>query len=272
VSSVKLGEFGLEPPGDLPDGILLCNDVFGHVRVQAAKQGLCYIRPAYGTVSRYGLIPTASSMDQIGVVCGNPAEGYDILSQIAGVDEKDGAMRPDNSLSYTNKSGVITAAVPEDAGGSITEVYQRLGAEKVKLPHYELYSSVHAILAYAELSNNISRYDGLKFGHRAAEYRGLEELYTKSRTEGFGLEAKLAAIVGGLVLSTEYYEKYYVRAMRLRRVIRDSARQVLGKYGVIVLPAGNPLAALAGLPSLTAGGVEFVADVGNKDALIATQE
>ena len=248
---IALGEFGLEAPGELPGAPLLCNDVFGHVRIQTAKQGLCYIRPAYGTVSRYGLVPAAASMDQIGVVCKDPVEGFSLLSAIAGHDEKDGAMFPEKRYTY-NKTGQtpkISRAAPA---------------------YGDVYAQVTAILAYAEISNNISRYDGVKFGYRAPDCKGLESLYTKTRTEAFGLEAKLAAVMGCLLLSQDNYTKYYKKALKIRRVIKKSLR--FDEHDVIVLPPESHLAVLCGLPSLTFGGVQLAANVKNEGALLAAWE
>ena len=235
--SVAMGEFGLEPPPeDLPTP-LLCNDIFGFVRKQAAKRGLCYIRPKYGTVSRYGLIPAACSMDQIGVLCQTPVEGFAILAKIAGHDPKDGAMLPR-----------ILHEKPESFKG----LYK-----SGSLPFSGVYARVLQILAYAEISNNINRYDGIKFGKRAAGFRGLNDLYLKTRTENLGENAKLAAIMGAWVLSSGQYAKYYDKAMRVRRLIRESL--TFDGYDAVSVEPGSPLAVLAGLPSLVIGSAEYVA-------------
>jgi aspartyl-tRNA(Asn)/glutamyl-tRNA(Gln) amidotransferase subunit A len=177
---VKLSEFGMGEPGELPSP-LLCNDIFGHIRRQADKQGLCYIRPEYGTVSRYGLIPAACSMDQIGIVAANPAEGFALLEKITGCDSKDGAMQYESAR---RASGDVT---PRRV--NITPAYA------------DMQNQVLHILAYAEFSNNISRYDGIKFGFRSQSAKNLESLYTNTRTEGFGLDAKLTAIMGAFVIT-----------------------------------------------------------------------
>ena len=253
---IKLAEFGMGDPGELPDAPLLCNDVFGHVRTRAAAQGLCYIRPAYGTVSRYGLIPTASSMDQIGVACKNPFEGYCLLSAIAGHDENDGAMFPEKRYTYTkaaNKPRQIDAR----------QTYKTL-------PYADLFGHVMTILTCAELCNNISRYDGIKFGYRAPGFRGLDELYVKTRTEALGGEARFAAIMGCIVLSHGYYGSVYDKAMRIRRLIKESLP--FDEYDILALAPDNPLPQLAGLPSLTFSNMQLVSNVGNEGALLAGWE
>ncbi len=285
---LPLGEFGLSAPGRLPLGegarpnenpaFLLCSDIFGFVRAQAVKQGLCSIRPTYGTVSRYGLIPAACSMDQIGLVCQNPPEGFDLLARMAGHDEKDGAMFPEKSYRYASEKENIRWGAHFSADGAESRAAEAFLQSK-GVAEYEKHTEdclsvagqVMNILAYAEIAGNLSRYDGIKFGHRAQNYRGLEALYTKSRTEGFGTETKLAILIGCMVLSQDYYKIYYEKAMKIRRLIRDAL--CFGSYDVLALPVGSPLAVLAGLPSLTfgdgLGGVQLVAPVKQEGVLLA---
>ena len=282
---VRLSEFGLGEPGELPGSPLLCNDVFGFVRRRAGQQGLCYIRPTYGTVSRFGLIPVAASMDQIGLVCKDPKEGYSLLSHIAGYDENDGAMFTDRSYTYKAESKEIKWYSFRSPGGKnpLDAFMEKINAkenvsgriDRVEAPPSSaVYDQVTQILGYAEISNNISRYDGIKFGYRTPNYRNLEELYTKSRTEGFGLEAKLAALMGYVILSKDNYEKYYDKAMKIRRLIKESL--CFDKYDVVILTDDNPLAVLAGLPSLTFGyngtGIQLAADVKKENVLLKAWE
>ena len=252
-----LTNFGLADPGELPGSPMLCNDVFGHVRRRAAGQGLCYIRPTYGTVSRYGLIPTASSMDQIGIICKEPPEGFPLLAAISGYDEKDGAMFPEKNYSYAK-----------------TDKKTSIADESLQLPYSDVYSQILQILAFAEISGNLNRYDGIKFGYRAQGYKSLDTLYTKTRTEAFGLEAKLAIVMGCLLLSQDYYVKYYEKAMKIRRLIKESLP--FTQYDVITIPDDCPLAELAGLPSLTFShngkGIQLVADVKKESYLLAAWE
>jgi Asp-tRNA(Asn)/Glu-tRNA(Gln) amidotransferase A subunit family amidase len=250
LTGVILGEFGLEPPQDDLPTPLLCNDIFGHIRKQAAKRGLCYIRPKYGTVSRYGLIPAACSMDQIGVLCESPDEGFALLARIAGHDPKDGAMLPQKSYVYSK---------PESFKGI---------RKAENLPYSDVYAQVLHILAYAEISNNISRYDGIKFGKRAAGFKGLNDLYLKTRTEYFGGETKLALVMGAWALSSGQYAGIYEKAMKIRRLIKESLN--FEGYDALEVEPGNPLAVLAGLPSLTFNGTEYVAET--ESALLGAWE
>ena len=273
IEMVKLAEFGLGDPGELPGSPLLCNDIFGHVRHRAAIQGLFYIRPTYGTVSRYGLIPAASSMDQIGIVCREPAEGFSLLSAIAGNDPNDGAMFPEKNYTYKAEKKELRWSAPHQTKA----VAGKSGAKGIieySDTYGDIYNQIMAILGYAEISNNISRYDGLKFGFRAASYKNLDDLYIKTRTEGFGLEAKLVSVMGFLVLTQDYYTKYYDKALKIRRLIKESLR--FDTYDVIALPVDNHLAVLAGLPSLTfncdGNGVQLVADVKKENVLLSAWE
>ena len=276
--SVKLAEFGLGDPQELAGVPLLCNDVFGHVRRRAAQQGLCYIRPTYGTVSRFGLIPVAASMDQIGIVCKIPQDGFSLLQAIAGFDENDGAMFPETSYSYKAEDKEIKwgAFLPSGTDSAVELFIKKTGIKAItcKDNFADMYSQVMQILGFAELSSNISRYDGIKFGYRASDYRNLDELYKKTRTEGFGPEAKLAVIMGCLVLSQDYYDIYYDKALRIRRLIKEQLS--FDKYDVIVLQDDNPLAVLAGLPSLTFSlngiGVQLAADVKKENVLLSAWE
>jgi len=250
---VALGPFGMGSDAPLPDGMVLCNDLFGKTSRQAAKQGLCALRPTYGTVSRYGLIPAACSMDQIGVICQNPEDGWQFLSLIAGKDDKDGAMLPHQSYVYQK-----------------ADKPPRIADASLALPYADVYDAVMLILSSAEISNNISRYDGIKFGHRTANYTGLHDLYVNTRTEAFDQQTKQMAVMGALVLSQDYYVPYYEKAMKIRRLIKASLP--FDQYDVLTLPVDSPLAQLAGLPSLTVGTVQLVADALNETALHAAWE
>ena len=267
----------------------LCNDLFGTYRRRAAEAGLCYVRPTYGTVSRFGLIPLVCSMDQVGIVCKHPADGFTILSVIAGNDPKDGAMFPEEKYVYAETGEKLRIGVPSavvnraDEGTQIS--IHRFASEHtstdIELEYFDVYKQVMFILACAEASSNLMRYDGVKFGYRSAAYRNLNELYVNSRTEALGVEAKLASIMGFMVLSQGNYEIYYEKAMKLRRLIKESLR--FDEYDVVVLPAtlsGDPyenlslfaLAPLAGLPSVSFSfegqGMQLIADVKNENALL----
>jgi aspartyl-tRNA(Asn)/glutamyl-tRNA(Gln) amidotransferase subunit A len=268
----------------------LANDVFGLYRRQAADRSLFYIRPTYGTVSRYGLVPTACSMDQIGVVCKNAADGFALLTRIAGRDEKDGAMLDAKGYEYKATDKKLTLGIPSDiiqkadapTRQSIQGFCDLFASKTIRLDYFDVYATVLTVLAGAEITANLSRYDGVKYGSRAADYKGLNDLYVKTRSQGFGRDAKLMAVLGNVVLSQSGYEKYYFKAMQIRRLIRQSL--TFDTYDFIVLPCavdGSPcqnlslyaLTALAGLPSVTFGykgqGLQLVAAAQNEGLLLS---
>ena len=262
---VELSEFGtggLFDEETLTDAvnnadIILCNDYTGAISRAAAANGLYYIHPTYGTVSRYGLIPAVSSMDQIGILCKNPEEGFDILKIIQGYDEKDGVM----SSLFSPLTGELKNTSPLD-----NSPLDNKTEEPSPCPALE---QVMRILCCGELANNISRYDGVKFGYRAKEYNGLNELYTKSRTEAFGEGVKLAAIIGAMVLYQEDGERIYDKAMKVRRMIRDSFE--FDKYDVI--KSCNPaISRLCGFPSLTTPQCTYISGAGCEDILKAIRK
>jgi len=278
------------------DGVVnyaLCNDVFGKYRKQAAENSCCYIHPTYGTVSRFGLIPLASSIDQIGVVCKNVTDGFELLSKIAGNDSKDGAMFSEERYSYSSNNENIKIGVPKSViqktesfnSDIMSDLSNKFQTSEMELQYFDVYKQVMYILSCAEISNNINRYDGIKFGYRTPSFRGVNDLYVKTRSEGFGAETKLAAIMGTMVLSHEHYVPYYEKAMKIRRLIKESLR--FDTYDIIVLPckiSENPyenlslyaLSTLAGLPSITFMKnnhcVQFIGNVKREDLLLSAWE
>ncbi|MCL1829206.1 MAG: amidase family protein [Oscillospiraceae bacterium] len=274
-------------------GFCLCNDIFGIYRRRAAENGLCYIHPTYGTVSRLGLMPAVSSMDQIGVLCRDLTSGFMILSLIAGADEGDGAMFPEKNYDYTATGKKPKLGLPmslidkadEKTRESVSDFAAGFDTVKIELEYLDICSRVMYILSCAEISNNISRYDGMKFGRRASGCRDTNEIYVKTRSECFAPDTKLTCITGCLVLSRDNYVPYYEKAMKLRRLIKESLR--FDKYDLIVLPceiSENPyenlslysLANLAGLPSVSFSykgrGIMLIANVKCENRLSAAWE
>lgn len=199
---------------------ILCNDVFGHLRCDAPKHNLIYIHPAYGTVSRFGLVPTVSSMDQIGVLCRNLDDGIKVFSIISGHDSRDGTSLPNDAYNFDAKDETATIQT----------------AENVSFKYLDVLPQVFYILAAAEICNNTNRYDGIKFGCRAQNTKDLDELYKKTRTEGLGRDVCLASIVGCMVLSQEHYNAFYNKAMQVRRLVYDYYNTLLTNIDVLQLP------------------------------------
>ena len=201
--------------------VVLCNDVYGKIARMAAMNGLVFIQGAYGTISRCGIMQTVSSMDRVGVLCKCAEDGVKVLSTISGKDEKDGSMFEDASYEY----------------GFAAEKPTVIDFKDADMKYFDVLPAVFYTLATAELCNNTNRYDGVKFGYRAENINGINDLYLKSRTEGLGFDIQIASMVGCMVLAKENYEKWYYKAMQLRRMIRDYYTELLTEADVLVLPA-----------------------------------
>ena len=233
---------------------VLCNDIFGKLRRQGPQNGLTYVHPAYGTVSRYGLVATVSSMDQIGVLCRTVEDAAAVLNVISGHDPRDG-----------------TTLLPNAGPLQETTV---AGSEFCSNMHPSLPFSVFYILAAAEICNNTTRFDGVKFGYHA-EAKGLEEVYVRSRSEGMGRDLQLASLVGCMVLSKTHYNGLYDKAMRVRCMLKDSYNALLdennmdalGALGFFAIPALCGLAAIS-MPGKNVG-AQLVCRHGQENAMFA---
>lgn len=233
----------------------LGSDTGGSIRQPSSFCGVAGIKPTYGTVSRYGLIAYGSSLDQIGPVAKDVADCAAILEVLASHDTKD-------STSLERKDCDFTAALKEDVKGmriGIPEPYLGQGLDReVKdavlraadvlkekgavVETFDLQLVDYAIPAYyviasAEASSNLSRFDGVKYGYRTPEYEGLHSMYKKSRSEGFGPEVKRRIMLGSFVLSSGYYDAYYLKALRTKALIKKEFDQAFSNYDVILAPA-----------------------------------
>jgi aspartyl-tRNA(Asn)/glutamyl-tRNA(Gln) amidotransferase subunit A len=223
-------------------------DTGGSIRQPASFTGITGIKPTYGVCSRFGMIAFASSLDQAGPMARSAEDCALLLSAMSGFDERDStsAQRPPQDYSaqmLQAREGATAdqplkglriglpkeffpAALAADVNGAVQAALaqlQRLGATlvDVSLPRTELSIPVYYIIAPAEASSNLSRFDGVRFGHRAAHYTDLQDMYKKSRAEGFGAEVKRRIMIGAYVLSHGYYDAYYLQAQKLRRMIAD---------------------------------------------------
>jgi aspartyl-tRNA(Asn)/glutamyl-tRNA(Gln) amidotransferase subunit A len=232
----------------------LGTDTGGSVRQPAALCGVVGLRPTYGRVSRYGLIAFASSLDQIGPVAKDVRDAALLLESIAGHDPMDStsADHPVPDYQATLDLGVrgLTVGIPDEyfVAGLDPEVeaavreaigaLERLGARvrRVSLPHTDYGVAAYYILAPAEASSNLARYDGVKYGHRAASARDLVSMTAATRAEGFGTEVKRRVMLGTYALSAGYYEAYYGRAQRVRTLIRRDFDRAFAEVDVILAP------------------------------------
>lgn len=249
----------------------LGSDTGGSIRQPAALCGVVGLKPTYGTVSRYGLIAFGSSLDQIGCFTRSVRDSALVLNSIAGYDAMDSTSQkldyPDYTAGFSDSvRGLRIGVAREHFGEGLNpEVkaaleqaiafYEENGAEIVELsmPLNEVGISVYYVIACAEAASNLARYDGIKYGYRADDFTDLIDLYTRTRTEGFGAEVKHRIMLGNYVLSSGYYDAYYLKALKVRTLIKEEYRRAFEQCDVMLTPTspttafrfgektGNPL-------------------------------
>ena len=233
----------------------LGSDTGGSIRQPSSFCGVTGIKPTYGTVSRYGLIAYGSSLDQIGPIAKNVTDCATILEAIASYDTKDSTSVNRDDLKFTEalvddvkgmkigipkdylgdgldpevKSAILAAADELKKKGAVVEEFD-LGLVEYAIPAYY-------VIACAEASSNLARFDGVKYGYRTKEYTDLHNMYKKSRSEGFGPEVKRRIMLGSFVLSSGYYDAYYLKALRVKALIKKAFDDAFAKYDVILGPA-----------------------------------
>ena len=233
----------------------LGSDTGGSIRQPSSFCGVTGIKPTYGTVSRYGLIAYGSSLDQIGPVCKDVTDCATVLEAIASYDPKDSTSVKRESYDFTSalKDDVkgLKIGIPRDyfgegldpeVKGSILKAAKVLEEKGAILEEFDLSLVEYAIPAYyviasAEASSNLARFDGVKYGYRTKEYNGLHNMYKKSRSEGFGPEVKRRIMLGSFVLSSGYYDAYYIKALKTKALIKQAFDRAFKKYDVILGPA-----------------------------------
>lgn len=231
----------------------LGTDTGGSVRQPASFCGVPGIKPTYGRVSRYGAIACASSFDQIGVFAHTVADCGAILQVMSGNDPLDttSAHQPVGNIIPSDGSQTYRVAILQgtlDVGGLDLEVAAAANqlisdlkaaghtVETVPFPYLDVLVPTYYVLMAAELSSNLARFDGIRYGYRATQFGSLDELYRRSRTEGFGTEVKRRIMLGTFVLSSGYYDAYYTKAQQVRRLLRDATRDILTQYDFILTP------------------------------------
>lgn len=229
-------------------------DTGGSIRQPAALCGITGLKPTYGRVSRYGMIAFASSLDQGGIMSQSAEDAALLLNVIAGHDHRDSTsvnqIVPDYTKTLRNSLAGTTVGLPEEyfTGGmdhsvqsAIEEsikVFEKLGCtfKKISLPHTELATSVYYVIAPAEASSNLARYDGVRYGHRCSNPESLDDLYKRSRSEGFGEEVQRRILIGTYVLSSGFYDAYYMKAQKIRRLVRDDFVNAFQSVDFILTP------------------------------------
>ena len=299
----------------------LGSDTGGSIRQPASYCGVVGMKPTYGTVSRYGLIAYGSSLDQIGPLCKDVTDCAVIMEVIAGHDPKDSTSVERKDTDFTsalvNDVAGMRIGIPRDYFGdgldpqakkAVLDAAEVLRSKGAVVEEFDLSLVEYAIPAYytiaaAEASSNLERFDGVKYGYRAKDYDGLHSMYKKTRSEGFGAEVKRRIMLGSFVLSSGYYDAYYLKALRVKAMIKKAFDEAFSKYDVILGPVapttapelGSSLADpikmylgdiytisvnLAGLPGMSVPcgkdenglpiGVQLIGDCFNEKKLIQT--
>ena len=282
-------------------------DMNGSTRRSAALAGVNFLKPTYGTVSRYGIISCAASGEQLGVYAKSTSDVKEIMEVIAGHDDKDGTSLPEKAYTYINDADVCGKKVC-----IIKELYEKADAdtkakidavaaslrengvtvEEISCKLFELANTAWQILMSAETCNNVSRYDGVKYGHRSSQYKNIDELYVNSRTVGFNFLTKAVILYGSDVLSKNRYKDCYDKSLRVRRVVMDGVKKLFESYSAILTPACScasyesysideafgkafaegvftSVANLIGIPALTVGGVQLMANHFEESTLLS---
>lgn len=271
-------------------------DMNGATRRAAALSNVDFLKPSYGTVSRYGVISCAASGEQLGVYGGNVEAVKEVMDVIAGHDEKDGTSLKEASYDYNTEmpvAGKKVCIVKELMEKADEETCKKVDAfanklrengvvvEEVSYDMFDIANTTWQILMTAETCNNVSRYDGVKFGHRAAEYKNIDELYVNTRTEGFNFLTKSVILYGSDVLSKNRYDDCYGKALKVRRVVANQFEELMKNYDAILTPVCSKteykaydiseafetvfkesvftaVANLIGIPALVSGGVQLM--------------
>ena len=226
-------------------------DMNGSTRRAAALSNVCFLKPTYGTVSRYGVISCAASGEQIGVYAKNVDSVSEIMSVIAGHDEKDGTSLKNERYNYSTYIPVSAKRVcvvkellekaDEKTRARVSSFVESLRAngvtvDEISLDFFDIANVAWQILMTAETCNNVSRYDGVKYGHRAKEYKNIDELYTNTRTEGFNFLTKAVILYGSDVLSKNRYDECYGKSLKVRRVIAERFEELMKNYDAVLTP------------------------------------
>ncbi len=226
-------------------------DMNGATRRAAALAGVDFLKPTYGTVSRYGVISCAASGEQVGVYAKDAQKVAEIMSVIAGHDDKDGTSLKDETYDYTiadvkGKKVALNKYLLDKADDAtkakvlaFADSLRANGVEVVEIScdMVEIANTAWQILMCAETCNNVSRYDGVKFGHRAKEYKNIDELYVNTRTEGFNFLTKAVILYGSDVLSKNRYKDCFDKSLRVRRVVAEGLQKAFEEFDAILTPA-----------------------------------
>lgn len=279
-------------------------DVNGAPRRAAAQNGQVFVKPTYGTVSRFGAIAAACSGDTVGVGAKTVAAAKEVLTAIVGHDDKDGTSQPQDKCDLLKadaprnavKKVALVKGFADNTVLAVADVLKAKGVEvaEVDAPALSVAGTAWNVLMSAELCNNVSRYDGVKYGYRSKNYTSIDELYTNSRTESFGELLKAAILLGSDVLSTDNYDKMYDKALRVRRVVVEAFAKLFADADCVLMPTVSKMqytaedfadkyfafkenrytapASITGLPTVVVGGVQLIGPAFSDMALLDVAE
>ncbi len=285
----------------------LCVDLNGAPRRAAAQENITFIKPTYSTVSRYGIIACACSGEQIGVMTKGAKKAAEILSVISGHDPKDGTCDLTEKFDYSVCEGIkgkkaciikeLFDGATDGVKKNVTDYSQKLKAvgidvEEISFENIPAAQSAWQILMSAETCNNLSKFDGVKYGYRTNDFKNIDDIYMNTRTEGLGFCSKTTILYGSDVLSKGRYEICYDKAMRVRRVAVEEMKKIFEKYDFILTPAASSesygeydlkdtfqmvfdeskftvLPTLAGTPAVVTKGVQLMANSFKESALLS---
>ena len=324
----QVGEFGLDLVGEFSyygeqDEILkaaaaeavakkevkaaLGVDMNGATRRGAALSGVDFLKPTYGTVSRYGIISCAASGEQMGVYASDVEGIKEVMDVIAGYDEKDGTSLKDAGYNYVTDEAVagkkvciikeLLAKADEAVVAEVQAYAEKLRkagitVEEVSLDIFDVANTTWQILMTAETCNNVSRYDGVKYGHRAENYKNIDELYVNTRTEGFNFLTKATILYGSDVLSKNRYDDCYGKSLKVRRVVAEQFAKLMEQYDAVLTPVCSKqsyatydidkafqtvfeesvftaVANLIGIPALVSQGVQLMGKAFSESTLLS---
>ncbi len=286
----------------------LCLDVNGSVRRAAAQSGLVSLKATYGTISRYGTVPVACSGETVSILAADAEVCRDVLDVVAGNDKKDGTSLSDDICAKVKKGAEYApvrkvALVSSMMNGADADVKAKIDAAVAAMEGngvtvtsidneiLPMARGAWNVLMSAELCNNVSRYDGVKYGYRSNTFSNIEELYTNSRTEAFGDLLKAAILFGSDTLSSENYDGVYDKCLRMRRVIVDEFSKIFEEFDAVIMPSCSSMSynaeevaankyisfeenyytapsSVTGLPAVVAGGVQVIGRAFSEQALL----
>lgn len=281
-------------------------DMNGATRRSAALAGVDFLKPTYGTVSRYGIVSCAASGEQMGVYAADVEGIKEVMDVIAGYDEKDGTCLK-KDYDYSTKEDIkgkrvcvikeLVEKADAETAGRVKAYADKLAkagvvVEEISLDIFDAANTTWQILMTAETCNNISRYDGVKFGYRAKEYNNIDELYVNTRTEGFNFLTKAVILYGSDVLSKNRYDDCYGKSLKVRRVVSEKFAALMEKYDAVLTPVCSKsayttyaiedafktvfeesvftaVANLIGVPALVSGGVQLMGKAFSENVLLS---